>query len=106
MTTWQKESQAVGRVIKSQVHFDFSNETLQALKIVAAQQNISPSDMIRKILGLEAISRPLRPRVGVSFSDEERAAITEGLGMEFSENVDFKQHCQRKINNYLTNNNK
>lgn len=101
MSKWPEESKAVERAVRSQIHFDFTAETLQALKIEAARKNISASDMIRSILGLDTISRPLRPRVGVSFSQEERLALAELLETKQSQDANFKQRCQDKINQHF-----
>lgn len=101
MSDWPKESRAVTRAAKSQIHFDFTTSTFKALKIEAADKGISPSDAIRNILGLESSGAVHRPRVGVSFGSEERAELSKELALDDGESAEFKRRCQEKINLYF-----
>ncbi len=98
---WSGEAKAVGRAVKSQIHFDFTADSLQALKSEAACLGVSPSDVLRTVLGLNASGSTLRPRVGVSFSEEERTELASGLGLEPEEGAELKRRCQDKINQYF-----
>ena len=65
---WKRSDKAVRAV---QVAFDTSEEISRKIRIAASRTGISASDQIRKIIGLPISSRPQRPRLTVSLSEED-----------------------------------
>jgi hypothetical protein len=67
-----------------QVAFDVEKKVIDAVRYAAFENQVSPSDQIRKILGLPCTAKPLRPRLTVSLSDADYALLAErfGIGVE------------------------
>ncbi|CAH9055289.1 hypothetical protein PSECIP111951_02773 [Pseudoalteromonas holothuriae] len=65
---WQRQEHAVRA---TQMAFDLSSEVQKSIKKQAIDQELTPSDMIRKILGLEVKSKKTRQRLSFNLSDEE-----------------------------------
>jgi len=101
MSRWEKESQAVSRAVKSQVYFDFSKDAYQALRLEAAQREMSLSDVIREILGLKISDGVQRLRVGISINAEERQAIAKAYDIQDAASPGLKAHCQKLIATYF-----
>ena len=55
---------------KVQVHFEFHQSLLHRVRVEAAKDNLSPSDYVRKVVGLP-YSRIQRPRISLSFSEQD-----------------------------------
>jgi len=101
MSRWEKESQAVKRAIKSQVYFDFNKNDYQALRIEAAQREMSLSDVIREILGLKVSDGVQRLRVGISINEEERQLIAKTYNIQDTTSPALKAQCQKLIATYF-----
>lgn len=101
MGRWEKEAHAIKRAVKSQVHFDFSKDVFQALRIEAAQREMSLSDVLREILGLKVSNRAQRLRVGISLSEEERQSIARTYNIHDAASPALKVHCQQLIDAYF-----
>lgn len=54
-----------------QVAFDVEKQVIDAVRAAAWKSQLSPSDQIRKILGLPYSSKPVRPRLTVTLSDAD-----------------------------------
>ncbi|TLX47983.1 hypothetical protein C1E24_04040 [Pseudoalteromonas phenolica] len=74
--TWQKQERAVRA---TQLAFDLSSEVQKHIKKQAIDDEVTPSDMIRRILGLEVKSKKTRQRLSFNLSDEE----LNQLGVQF-----------------------
>ncbi|ESP91140.1 MULTISPECIES: hypothetical protein [Pseudoalteromonas] len=70
--TWQKQEKAVRA---TQLAFDLSSEVQKFIKKSAIDEELTPSDMIRRILGLEVKSKKTRQRLSFNLSDEEIALL-------------------------------
>lgn len=64
---WEKQKAALKKV---QISFELAQSVDQQIRIEAAKSGESPSNVIRRVLGLE-VSPPVRPRLGVSLSQAE-----------------------------------
>ena len=64
---WEKQKAALKKV---QISFELAQNIDQQIRIEAAKSGDSPSNIIRRVLGLE-VSPPVRPRLGVSLSQTE-----------------------------------
>ncbi|AOT11132.1 hypothetical protein [Pseudoalteromonas luteoviolacea] len=72
--TWQKQEKAVRA---TQLAFDLSSEVQKFIKKNAIDEELTPSDMIRRILGLEIKSKKTRQRLSFNLSDEEIGLLAE-----------------------------
>lgn len=87
---WKRSEKAVKAV---QVAFDASEELSCKIRIAASRNGISASEQIRKIIGLPVSSRPKRPRLTVSLSEEDYELLAQRYKMK---QVD-KQEIKTKV---------
>ena len=64
---------------KVQVHFEFQQSLMHKVRVEAAKENLSPSDYVRKIVGLP-YSKIQRPRISLSFSPEDISLLAAKYG--------------------------
>jgi len=65
-----------------QVAFDVEQQVIEAVRYAALDNQLSPSDQIRKILGLPVTSKPVRPRLTVTLNDSDYAMLAERFGLD------------------------
>jgi hypothetical protein len=87
---WKRSEKAVKAV---QVAFDASEELSSRIRMAASRDGISASDQIRKIVGLPVSSRPKRPRLTVSLSEQDYELLAKRYKMK---NID-KQEIKTKV---------
>ncbi|BBN83068.1 hypothetical protein PA25_30530 [Pseudoalteromonas sp. A25] len=87
---WQRQEQAVRA---TQMAFDLSSEVQKSIKKQAIDQELTPSDMIRKILGLEVKSKKTRQRLSFNLSNEE----IELLAARFEVPADDKRAVKQRV---------
>jgi hypothetical protein len=76
---WKRSDKAVKAV---QVAFDASEELSRKIRVAASRNGISASDQIRTIVGLPIASRPKRPRLTVSLSEEDYELLARRYKMK------------------------
>ncbi|ATC92888.1 hypothetical protein [Pseudoalteromonas tunicata] len=91
---WQRQEQAVRA---TQMAFDLSSEVQKTIKKQAIDEELTPSDMIRKILKLDVKSKKTRQRLSFNLSDEE---ITE-LSQRFNVDPDDKRAVKQQVADLL-----
>ncbi len=74
---WQKSDRSLRAV---QIAFEFNRAVADAIRQEASRQGLSPSDQIRKIIGLE-VKKPLRPRLTVTLSEADYATLAKRFGL-------------------------
>ncbi len=79
-----------------QVIFELEQAESRALRIRAIEQDLSPSDYIREIVGLPR-KKPVRPRLSISLSVEDY----EILAKRYNLNVNDKAEIRSKIKQEL-----
>lgn len=94
---WEKERAAVAAV---QVAFDLGVETQTRIKKRALDEQLHPSEFIRKILGLHYKAKPVRPRLTLSLSDEDFAQLAEQWGLDAQERLKIKEIAAQKLLEY------
>ncbi|BDF95874.1 MULTISPECIES: hypothetical protein [Pseudoalteromonas] len=85
---WLRQEQAVRA---TQMAFDLSSEVQKSIKKQAIDQELTPSDMIRKILALEVKSKKTRQRLSFNLNDEEIALLAERFGVDTDDKRAVKQ---------------
>lgn len=78
---------------KIQLHFTFQTKVLAKIRYEAADENINPSDVVRKIIGLP-YKTIQRARVGLNFNDDELQYLAQHYGLE---KVDKNEIVRRVI---------
>ena len=90
---WKKESKAIKA---TQIAFDISTEAQKRLKLTAIQNDLSPSDQMRKILGLPS-KKPVRPRLTISLSEEDYAILAEHYQLDKGDKLAIKEMAAKEI---------
>ena len=91
---WLRQEQAVRA---TQMAFDLSSEVQKSIKKQAIDQELTPSDMIRKILGLDVKSKKTRQRLSFNLNDDEIAQ----LASRFEVAVDDKRAVKQQVSELL-----
>jgi hypothetical protein len=87
---WLRQEQAVRA---TQMAFDLSSEVQKSIKKQAIDQELTPSDMIRKILGRDGKSKKTRQRLSFNLNDDEIAQ----LASRFEVTVDDKRAVKQQV---------
>lgn len=93
---WSDEKKALKKI---QMHFVFKEHLNKRIRHDAADENINPSDVIRKIAGLP-YQRIQRPRIGLSFNQQDLAYLAERYGMDSSDEKGIKQRVSEEVDLY------
>jgi len=91
---WPSSQNALKAV---QVAFDTTEEVATRLRLEAVRAGLSPSDLIRRIVGLPVRARPVRPRLTVSLSDEDFHVLAERYRLQPSNRLDIKRRVMEEI---------
>ena len=86
--SWQKQEQA-GRA--TQLAFDLSSEAQKFIKKKAIDAELTPSDMIRRILDLEVKSKKTRQRLSFNLNDEELQLLATRFNVDPNDKRSVKQ---------------
>lgn len=93
--TWARSDKSLRAV---QVIFELGLEQSKTLRIKAIEQDLSPSDYIRDIVGLPR-KKPIRPRLSISLS----AADYQILAKRYQLMPDKKKQIRERIKEELIN---
>jgi hypothetical protein len=94
---WSSSDAALRAV---QVAFDVEKKVIDAVRYAAFENQLSPSDQIRKILGLPCTSKPLRPRLTVSLSEADYALLAEKFGVAAEDKRKIKEALHEALINF------
>ncbi|SFB88346.1 hypothetical protein [Pseudoalteromonas denitrificans] len=92
--TWLKQEKAIRA---TQMAFDLSSEVQKNIKKQAIDEELTPSDMIRKILELDVKSKKTRQRLSFNLNDDE----IKQLAQRFEVNIDDKRAVKQKVADIL-----
>jgi len=85
---WLRQEQAVRA---TQMAFELSSEVQKLIKKQAIDQELTPSDMIRKILGLDVKSKKTRQRLSFNLNDDEIAQLATRFDVQSDDKRAVKQ---------------
>ena len=91
---WEKEKHALRKV---QIHFAFQQEIISSIRHDAADNNINPSDIVRKIVGLP-YKKIQRARIGLSFNDADLDYLAKRYGVDDKDEKEVKRRVMEEIN--------
>jgi len=94
---WTESDQAIRA---TQVAFDVENEIIDTVKIQACQKSVTPSDMIRLILGLEVTAKRVRPRLTMSLKEQDYRDLARKYGLKPSERLAIKAKIIEEIRDF------
>ena len=93
---WAREKAALKKV---QLHFDFRQGILRAIRHDAADININTTDMVRKIVELP-YKKVQRTRLGLSFSAQDFSDLAKRYGLDHTAEKTIKRRVMEEINLY------
>ena len=91
---WADEKQALKKI---QMHFVFKEQLNKRIHHDATDENLNPSDVIRKITGLPYQSIQ-RPRIGLSFNPKDLQHLAQRYRMDSSDEKGIKQRVWDEVN--------
>lgn len=91
---WKGSDDALRAV---QVAFDVESAVMEAVRSAAFQNNVSPSDQIRRLLALPTPERPKRPRLTVTLSAEDYAMLGERYGLAAEDKLAIKEKVTEEL---------
>jgi hypothetical protein len=94
---WSESDQAIRA---TQVAFDVENEIIGTIKTKACEKGVTPSDMIRLILGLEVTAKRVRPRLTMSLKENDYRELAKKYGLEPSERLAIKARIIEEIRDF------
>lgn len=94
---WEKQKPAIRA---TQLAFDLSAQAQKSIKKKAIDEDLTPSDMIRKILGLEVKSKRTRQRLTFYLNDEELSALAARYDLTEGGKVAIKQKVADELIEY------
>ncbi len=74
-----------------QVAFDMDEKIQYKIRKAALDNNLSPSEQIRDILGLTINKRPKRPRLTVSLNNQDYIELAEKYGLQPEQQLEIKK---------------
>jgi hypothetical protein len=90
---WAGEKKALKKV---QMHFNFVRSLHRQIHHVAADTDLAPSDVVRKIVGL-SYAKVQRPRIGLSFNEQDLVYLAERYAMDVDDRGEIKNKVMEEI---------
>jgi len=90
---WADEKRALKKV---QMHFVFKEQLNKRIRHDAADENLNPSDLIRKIVGLP-YQRIQRPRIGLSFNPDDLHTLSQRYQVPVDDEKTLKQRVLAEV---------
>jgi hypothetical protein len=94
---WSESDKAIRA---TQVAFDVDNEIIDTIKSQACVKGVTPSDMIRLILGLELAAKRVRPRLTMSLKEQDYQELAMKYGLKPSERLAIKAKIIEEIRDF------
>jgi hypothetical protein len=99
---WDAERRALKKV---QVHFSFTAYATRRLKYEAVDEDMTPSNLVRKLVGLSFEPSP-RLRIGLSLTNEDFKILSTRYGVTESDKVEIKRRVTEEVNLHYHDKNK
>jgi hypothetical protein len=80
-----------------QVAFDVEAAVLEAVRHAAFDNNLSSSDQIRRILDLAVSRRPKRPRLTVTLTPDDYAALAQRYALAAEDRLAIKERVTQEL---------
>ena len=91
--SWTRSDKSIRAV---QVIFELEQAPSRALRIKAIEQDISPSDYIRDIVGLPR-KKPVRPRLSISLSEDDYKILAKRYKLKTDQKGEIRQSIKEEI---------
>ncbi len=86
---------------KIQMHFTFERKQQRAIRFEAIDDDINPSDVIRKILGL-TYRQVQRPRITASLTQAEKETLAQQFGVDINDDAQLRRLITEKVDRYYS----
>jgi len=91
--SWTKSDNSIRAV---QVIFELEQAQSRTLRIQAIEQDLSPSDYIRDIVGLPR-KKPIRPRLSISLSSEDYILLAERYNLAPEQKTEIRERIKKDL---------
>lgn len=91
--TWTKSDKNIRAI---QVIFELEQAQSRALRISAIEQDMSPSDYIRDIIGLPR-KKPVRPRLSISLTGEDYEILAKRYKLKAEEKTEIRERIKKDL---------
>jgi len=91
--SWTKSDKSIRAV---QVIFELEQAQSRTLRIQAIEQDLSPSDYIRDIVGLPR-KKPVRPRLSISLSSEDYIILAERYNLAPEQKTEIRERIKKDL---------
>jgi len=95
---WSNEHEALKKI---QIHFEFQRDIMRIIRHEAADTDLNPSDIIRQRLDLQ-YSKIQRPRLGLSFNQEELKTLANRYKLDSINDSEIKRCVLDEMNEYYS----
>lgn len=86
-STWDKQKKAAKA---TQIAFEMEQRAARRVRELAAQEGLTPSDQIRKMVGL-SYSPPKRPRLTVSLTQDDYTQLAKKYKLDEKDTLTIKR---------------
>lgn len=90
---WEKQKKAAKA---TQIAFELEQTVATHIRELAAQEGLTPSDQIRKLIGL-SYSPPKRPRLTVSLTPEDYESLGKKYNIAPEETLKIKRQIMEEL---------
>ncbi len=84
----------------TQVAFDVENRIIDIIKLQACEKGVTPSDLMRLILGLEVTAKRIRPRLTMTLKEQDYEELGKRYGLKSSERLAIKARIIEEIRDF------
>ncbi len=90
---WTKSDKSIRAV---QVIFELEQAQSKLLRINAIEQDLSPSDYIRDVIGLPR-KKPVRPRLSISLSNEDYRILAKRYELSEDQKAEIRERIKKDL---------
>lgn len=94
---WQQSAKVVKAV---QIAFDMDTKLQYSIRRSALDKGISPSEQIRHLLDLPTHTKPKRPRLTVSLSDEDYQRLSDRYHIPAEQQLEIKKSVVEELTKF------
>jgi len=94
---WQQSANVAKAV---QIAFDMDTKLQYSIRRSALDKGISPSEQIRYLLALPTNTKPKRPRLTVSLSDEDYQQLSERYQIPADQQLEIKKSVIEELTKF------
>lgn len=91
---WTKSEAAIRA---TQIGFDTSEEVTTLIRLEAVKQGLSPSDLVRRVVGLPVVSKPKRPRLTITLTEDDYQLLALRYGLKEVDKLKIKKHMYDEL---------